>query len=395
MTMRNFKKIVYCKSCVYPINAVNLSLESDGICSACHTVMALKENTIDPTFWENRKTQFLDKVQKIHSKNPERNKDFDCIVPVSGGKDSYYQVHVVTSLGLKPLLVTYHGNNYLPEGDRNRDNMKNVFNTDHIVYSPSTEVLIKLNRIGFRKLGDMNWHAHCGISTLPHVIACKLNIPLVIWGETPWDISGMYFQDDEAEFSYQNRHDHDCRGYEWYDFVDDSQDLLSPRDLWWAKYPNECEIQKVGLTGIYIGNYFPWEPNTHTQLVQNLYNWMSASTPFERTYRKISNLDDRYENGVHDLLKYIKFGYGRASDHASKDIRSGDMTRQEGIANVQKYDHIVSSDLQFWLKYVNYSEEKFWQIADTFREPNVWTLDGKFWIKDSIWGSPVSEPVRY
>lgn len=395
MTSRQVKKLSYCKLCVYPQNAVNLGFESDGICSACHTASAVRRNSVDSFFWLNRKASFLDKVQQVHTKNPGRNKDFDCIIPVSGGKDSYYQVHVVKSLGLNPLLVTYHGNNYLPEGDLNRDNMKNVFNTDHIVYSPSTEVLVKLNRLGFCKLGDMNWHAHCGISTLPHVIACKLKIPLVIWGETPWDISGMYFQDDDAEFSYQNRHDHDCRGYEWHDFIDHAEALLTSRDLWWAKYPTESEILDNGLTGIYLGNYFPWEPNTHSQLVQELYGWKPSSSPFERTYRTMSNLDDRYENGIHDLLKYIKFGYGRASDHAIKDIRSGDMTRDEGIANVRKYDHVVSSDLQYWLEYTNYSEEKFWLIADTFRDLNVWTLDGAFWKKDSIWGALVSEPVRY
>ena len=90
-----------------------------------------------------------------------------------------------------------------------------------------------------------------------------------------------------------------------------------------------------------------------------------------------SNIDDKYENGVHDLMKYVKFGYGRASDHASKDIRTGYMKREEGIEMVKKYDHVVSDDLYEWLSYVEMSESNFWQIADTFRDPRVWSIDEK------------------
>ena len=100
----------------------------------------------------------------------------------------------------------------------------------------------------------------------------------------------------------------------------------------------------------------------------------------------MSNLDDRYENGAHDLLKFIKFGYGRASDHASKDIRTGYMTRDEGIEMVRKYDHIVSDDLYYWLEYVQMQEEEFWSIADTFRDPRVWWIENGQWWKDNIWG---------
>ena len=88
----------------------------------------------------------------------------------------------------------------------------------------------------------------------------------------------------------------------------------------------------------------------------------------------MSNLDDRYENGIHDLMKFVKFGYGRASGPCIKDIRTGYMTREE-IEMVEKYDHVVSSDLDYWLKYVDMKYDEFWEIADTFRDPNVW------WIK--------------
>jgi hypothetical protein len=283
-------------------------------------------------------------------------------------------------------LVTYHGNNYLPEGDFNRDQMRNVFDADHLVMGPSVEVLRKMNVLGFKKMGDMNWHAHCGIFTYPMQVAVKFGIPLVLWGEVAWDISGMFSVSDMVEFSNRTRHEHGLRGFEWYDFIGDEHEGLTEKDLNWAKYPTDDEIANVGLRGVYIGNYFKWDANLQTNFVRDTYGWRAAEKPFERTYRLISNLDDRYENGIHDLLKFVKFGYGRASDHASKDIRSGIMTRAEGIEMVRKYDHVVSSDLSYWLDYVSMTELEFWQTADKFRDPRVWSIENGNWVKDTIWG---------
>ena len=102
------------------------------------------------------------------------------------------------------------------------------------------------------------------------------------------------------------------------------------------------------------------------------YDWKPAEKPFERTYRTMSNLDDRYENGIHDLMKFIKFGYGRASDHASKDIRTGYMTRDEGIEMVKKYDSVVSSDLYYWLDYVYHFCNRIYYIQYWKFLGNVW-----------------------
>jgi len=295
---------------------------------------------------------------------------------------------MVKEFGLKPLLMTYHGNNFLPEGDYNRDRMRHVFDADHIVWGPNIDTLIKLNRLGFKKLGDMNWQNHCGIFSAPINVAVKFNIPLIIWGETPWDISGMFDLNDVVEFSARVRHEHGLRGYEWHDFLDDPEEPLVEKDMLWAKYPSDEEILKVGARGLYIGNFFRWDPNQHTQMVQESYGGRAAEQPFERTYRRFSNLDDRYENGVHDLMKFVKFGYGRCSDHASKDVRTGYMTRDEAIEMVRKYDHVVSSDLYHWLDYVDMKEDKFWQIADTFRDSRVWRMQDGQWYKDNIWGEP-------
>jgi N-acetyl sugar amidotransferase len=367
------------------MSAVQLDL-SDDVCSACRTADQF-EQTSDET-WRQRKAKFSEIVSRYKTSN---DSDYDCIIPVSGGKDSYYQAHVICKeFGLKPLLVTYHGNNYLPEGDYNRDRMRHVFDADHLVFGPSVNVLQELNRVAFKLMGDMNWHAHCGIFTYPIQVAVKFKIPLIIWGETFWDLAGMYDADDFVEFSARMRHEHALRGFEWEDLVKASSGKLSEHDLLWAKYPSDVEILDVGVRGICIGNYFKWDPNKNTQSMIVEHGWKPSSKPFERTYRTMSNLDDRYENGIHDLMKFVKFGYGRCSDHASKDIRSGHLSREDGVNLVRRYDHVVSSDLEYWLDYVGMSEREFWETADSFRDPKVWWVQDGEWWKDNLWGEPSS-----
>ena len=376
----------YCKHCVYPFATVNLDIDENGICSSCKAIHSSDNITDD--FWQKRKQKL---IQLIKENSNNNNSEYDCLIPVSGGKDSYYQAHIITKeLGLKPLLMTYHGNNFLPEADENRDNMRHIFNADHIIWGPNIEVLKKLNRLAFKKMGDMNWQNHCGIFSAPIQVAVKFKIPLIIWGEVNWDISGMFDPNDFVEFSARVRHEHDLRGYEWYDFLGDKDDELKENDMIWAKYPSDEEILEVGVRGLYLGNFFKWDANKQTAMVQEKYGWQGSRKPFERTYRRFSNLDDRYENGIHDLLKFIKFGYGRCSDHASKDIREGYLTREKAIDMVKKYDHVISSDLHYWLDYVGMSEDEFWAIADTFRDPRVWWIeDGKWW-KMNLWGGSSS-----
>ena len=371
--------ICFCQECILPDTRPNLEIGEDGVCTACFS-----HRTKESIDWPGRVEAFREIVEQAIS----RTERYDCVIPVSGGKDSYYQTHIICKeFNLKPLLVTYDGNNWLPEGIYNRNRMKHLFNADHVMWSPSVEVIKKLNRIAFKKMGDMNWQNHCGIATAPIITAVQFKILLLIWGETEWDIAGMYQPDDYVEFSARSRLEHSMRGYDWYNMIDEDEGIEA-KHLMWARYPSDDDIESVGVRGIYIGNFFKWDPNWHTAKMQDNYDFEISRHPFERTYRRFSNLDDMHENGIHDYLKYIKFGYGRASDHASKDIRSGHLTREEGIAMVKKYDHVVSSDLYHWLDYVDMKEEEFWRIADTFRDLKIWKMQDGQWWKDNIWGEP-------
>ncbi|MBI5623170.1 MAG: N-acetyl sugar amidotransferase [Elusimicrobia bacterium] len=377
------EKMRYCRRCVYPAISVNNILDDEGVCSACR--MQEEFDALTPEFWKKREEKFQDLARWAKARS---SGGYDCVVPVSGGKDSYFQVHTVLEHGMTPLLVTYHGNNYLPEGQRNLDMMKRVFGADHLVFGPSVETLKKLNRLCFRKMGDMNWHAHAGIKTYPMHVAVKFAIPLVVWGEITWSISGMFSPDDYVEYNKRTVFEHDMRGYVAGDMLEEEEGLVE-KDLAWLRMPSDSEIAAVGTKGIYIGNFFRWDPNEHARRMQELYGFEFARQPFERTYRMMSNLDDMHENGVHDYLKYVKFGYGRASDHASKDIRSGRLTREQGVALVRKHDHVKPRrDLERWLDYVGMTEAEFDRVADTFRDKRVWWKDehGR-WMKDHLWES--------
>ena len=383
----------YCKKCTNPdVSAVPLSFDEEGICTGCR--VHEQKSAIN---WDERWKFFEELIDGYRSDN-----NYDILIPVSGGKDSYFQTHIaVNVLGLKPLLVTYHGNNYLPEGEENLFRMREVFNVDHIIVRPAVDTLIKMNRLGFKVQGDNNWHAHCGIFTTPIQVAVRYKIPLILWGEHGFmDLGGMYSYSDFVEFTAKHRLEHALRGYDWHDFTDkglekmglgDYKEGLTEKDLLWAQYPTDDEIDEVGVRGIYLSNFLNWEANDHTKLMVEKYNWQGARQPFERTYRMMSNLDDMHENGIHDYMKFIKVGYGRATDHSCKDIRGGIMTRDEGIEMIRKYDAVKPRrDLERFLKYVEMSEEEFDYIADGFRDPRVWSAENGQWVKDNIWGGSSS-----
>jgi N-acetyl sugar amidotransferase len=382
----------YCSQCVYPmVSAVPLSFDEQAVCSGCR-VHAQKANIN----WEQRRQWLLELVEEYRQPNGE---NYDCIIPVSGGKDSWFQTYYVKEvLGLNPLLVTYNGNNYLDVGLRNLKRMREVFGVDHIFFTPNPTLLKKLNRLCLKKMGDMNWHAHAGIFTYPVQVAVQMNIPLIVWGEHGFtDLGGMFSMNDLIEMTAKFRLEHAQRGYDWFDMLDEANpeiaEGITAKDMQWCRYPSDEKLEEVGMRGIYLGNFVDWDANQQTELMKK-FGFEEAPFAFERTYRRMSNLDDMHENGMHDYLKFIKFGYGRCSDHVCKDIRGGKMTRDEGIELVRRYDHVKSADLLRWLEYTGMSEDEFDAIADTFRDPRVWTKNAQgMWEKDNLWGERSAYPV--
>ena len=372
----------FCRSCTIPSSsAVPVEFDDSGQCSACDT--SQESRAID---W-NRREALFERLCDDY-RNPSR--PYDCLIPVSGGKDSYWQVHLAKEFKLRPLLVTYNGNNYSKTGLKNVQNMREAFEVDHIFFTPSIGTVKKLNRICQRLMGDMNWHAHAGIFTYPIRVAVEQKIPLMIWGEHGFmDLGGMHSYKDMVEFTYRYRHEHCLRGFEWNDmleFAEQQGEDLNEHELTIWKYPSDKEINEVDVRGIFISNFFKWDANKHGPEMVEKYGFLESKEPFERTYRRMSNLDDIHENGIHDYMKWIKFGYGRATDHTAKDVRSGSLTRDQGVSEVISRDHIKSQDLFRWLEYVGWTEEQFDILADTFRDPRVWWIKGNQWCKTDLDG---------
>jgi len=371
--------MIYCKKCTYPSLSVNLTVTDDQICSGC--IVSEEKMKIN---WKEREEKFKELLFSYKSKN-----NYDCIVPVSGGKDSTFQANYIKNLGLNPLLVTYYTHNYTKTGEENLRNIGDSLGLDHYVFYPNKKVIAKMNKIGFELTGDMSWHFHCGAYTLPFQIGIKFNIPLLIYGEHGFtDLAGQYSMNDFPEHTKKARSEDTLRGFDENDFI--GKEGIAKKDLNWAIYPSDKEIEKVGLRGIFMGNYVYWDANANLKIAKEL-GFKENPEPFERTYRRFSNVDDIHENGIKDYLKFIKFGYGRCTDHTSKDIRLGVMTRSDGIELVKKYDHVKPmKSLNYFLKTTNMSEEKFDETADTFRNNRVWWIENNKWYKDNIWGEPQS-----
>ncbi|MCX5876793.1 MAG: N-acetyl sugar amidotransferase [Deltaproteobacteria bacterium] len=374
------QEVRWCSKCVYPgISAAPMEFDEQGICSGCR--MAEVKQHIPETEWTRRWEVLKEMAERYRCRDGSR---YDCVIAVSGGKDSYFQTHIIKNeLKLNPLLVTYNGNNWTEVGWRNMLHMKEAFDVDHLLVSPSVNVLKKLNRLGFIVMGDMNWHAHIGIMTTPMRVGVQYGVPLVFYGEHGYlDLCGQFSMDDFPEVAYRNRLEHYGRGYEWTYFV--GREGLTEQDFMPWKYPTDQQIFDLGLRGIFLGNYVRWEANEHIKLVVDRYGFEVSNEPFDRTYRTMSNLDDMHENGAHDYLKYIKFGYGRCTDHACKDIRAGLLSRDQAIELVNRYDPVKPKDLQRWLQYVGMTEDEFDRIADTFRDPRVWTMENGRWRRQEL-----------
>ncbi len=163
----------YCTRCVMPHTKPDLHLDGDGVCNACRSYE--RRQHVD---WDQRR----DELVRILDKHRSKNGNWDCIIPVSGGKDSTYQVVRIKQLGFNPLCVTATTCDLSPIGEFNIENLKRL-GVDHIAFSPNPLARAKLNRIGLTEVGDISWPEHVGIFTIPVQLAVKFQIPLIIWGE--------------------------------------------------------------------------------------------------------------------------------------------------------------------------------------------------------------------
>ncbi|MBN2121148.1 MAG: N-acetyl sugar amidotransferase [Candidatus Omnitrophica bacterium] len=366
----------YCKKCVYPKNtAVKLDWDDEGVCSGCRYFEEL-----DRADWKERRL-ILDRLLDRYRNS---GNTYDCIIPVSGGKDSHYQTYLIKEVyGLNPLLVTFNHICSPLLGIKNMANIVEKFKVDHIRYTPNPEVIRKLMKYTLKKMGDACWFCQTGVVTVPIQIAVRYRIPLIVWGEHGWShLFGKSKLSETVKFSTEERTKLFMRGLSVDQVLKDNPEF-ERRDLSWAIYPSEEEIQKVGISGIYLGNYLRWNQKEITEFV--IKNFGFKTRPKARTYNTYADVDCHLCSGTNDYLKYLKYGYGRATDHVSQDIREGRITRQEGIKLLKKYEHVRPEDLDTFFKEMDLTEEELMKIVEPMRDPNVWQKQA-----DGSWAKKVS-----
>ena len=377
----------YCARCVYPANAKpTIILDEMGVCSGCR-----HHESRDNIDWAERERML--RTLLMEYKAQADNELYDCIVPVSGGKDSHYLVYLVKEVyGLNPLCVTFNHVYNTALGIKNLANLVDQFGVDLIRLTHNPESVRKISRYMVKKVGDLTWHYHAGIMTFPFQIAVKYRIPLIVWPEHYGETTGIFTLDDMVEFTKWVRQEHDMRGLEPEDLVNDPESGLTWRDLAPYHYPTDEEIEDVGVRGIYITNYLYWDEKDHGELMIDKYKFQPISGKRDRTFKLYAKTDD-HANHVHDYMRYLKFGYGRASDDATHEIRRGRMTREEAIEQVKEYDHVRPWALDTYLDFLGLTEQEFEEAVEPMRDLSIWEKgsDGKWSVKDSV-ANHVSDP---
>ena len=357
----------YCKNCLYPDTKPQLEFNNNGICSAC-TNNKLKE-TID---WNKKGNELKQILEKNKSKD---GSTYDCIIPVSGGKDSTYQTYVIKEeFGLNPLVVNFHPLDQTDIGRKNLENLKKL-GVDCIEFSPNPKIYLKLAKYGLTELGDFQWPEHLGIFTIPVQIAVKYKIPLIIWGENPQLEYGQP-TDIENETILDRQWTEKNGGF----FLDKikPQDMTKYgfciSDLKPYLYPSDDEIKEVGVTGIFLGTYIKWDIFKQLELVKKL-GFTENEEIKEGTYDKWENLDV-YFTVFHDYFKFLKYGFGRTTDHVSIEIRYGRMNREKAIKLIKKYEgKIPTRYLKEFLNAANITMNEFEAICDKFTNKELFQTD--------------------
>jgi len=372
----------YCARCVYPANAKpTIIFDDEGVCSGCRYHESRQQIN-----WEEREKMLRKFLETYKLKAREEGNPYDCIIPVGGGKDSHFQTYLMKVVyGMNPLLVTYNHAFNSSLGIRNLNNLVRQFGCDLIRFTANPESVHKISRHMLKVVGDLTWHYHAGIRTLPFQVAVKFKIPLVVWGEHGFaELTGLVTLEDMVEFTKWTRQEHDMRGYEPHELISEVSGITK-QDIAPYVYPSDDEIEKLNVRGIYLSNFYYWDALGHAKMMHSNFDFGLHPGPRDRTFILHGKTDD-HANDVHDYLKYLKFGYGRATDDVSMEIRHGRMTREEGIELVKQYDHVRPETLDTYLRFLQVTEDEFYEWIESMRDLDIWQRDssGHWYVKDSV-----------
>ncbi len=370
----------WCRTCILPDTRPNLVLDATGQCNACRNHQS--KDSID---WAGRGAALKDVVAAARAGSSR----YDCVVPVSGGKDSTWQTVKCIELGLKPLAVTWRPPGRTAIGQRNLDNLVSL-GVDHIDFTVNPRVERALTLRGFERCGSTAIAMHLALFAIPMNIAVRFGIPLVVWGEnsafeygnaaeahTGFALDGTWLR------TYGVTH-----GTTAADWVGDG---LGARDLAAYAWPSDGELDAAGVRAIFLGYYLPWDPQ-ETYRVARDHGFREDDAPRTGHYA-FADIDDEFIS-LHHWMKWYKFGFTRLFDNLSLEIRNGRLSRSDAVTRVRAAgDQTPHRDIAAFCAYAGIGVDRFHAIAERFRNPAVWKRrpDGVwyipgFLIEDWAWG---------
>jgi N-acetyl sugar amidotransferase len=373
--MNAMQEPITCQRCLYTTShALGLILDSQGICSGCRV-----HEEKDRLDWSERwrKLETLVAPFRVAS-----GKAYDCIVPVTGANDSHFIVHLVKErLGLNPLLVTYNKYFNTPLGVRNLANLRIRFNCDIIFQNVNPLCVKNITRATLRRFGSIYWPCLAGHTVFPVQTAVRYKVPLIIWGaHQGLEQVGMFSHEHEVEMTRRYRKDHDLMGYEADDLLS-IFDTLKEEDIWQYRYPDDADLHQVGVRGIYLGNYVRWDPKAQHEQMIATHGYKGAR--FERTFDTYDHVDCFNFMDLHDSLKLVKHGYSKVTDHVSREIRHGRLSRETGLALVSHYEKAPLQHVEKFCEWLGLDHRGLQFIIDQHRNTRFWnqTAPGKQWSR--------------
>ncbi len=363
----------YCTRCIIPDSRPNVEFRADGVCNACEA-HASKPNIN----WRSREETFRSVVE--HAKS--RSQGYDCVIPVSGGKDSTWQVVKCLEYELTPLAVTWKTPSRTELGQQNLDNLVRL-GVDHIDYQISPTVERKFLYQSFARYGSAAIPMHMALFNIPLTIAVRFKIPLVAWGEnSAFEYGGK--EEERTGFQLDDRWlrkygvTHGTTAADWV-----SADLTE-KELAGYYGPNQAELQRSGVLAVFLGYYFPWDPET--SLKAAVANGFQVRQQGPKTgYYNYADIDDDFIS-IHHYLKWYKFGFTRLFDNLSLEIRNGRMSREHAMSLVRELGtQTPHEDIRKFCEFLRIDVSHFYEIAETFRNRNVWKRrNGEWLIEDFL-----------
>lgn len=374
--MNNLK---YCKICVLPNTRPNINFDE---CGNCNCATSEKKDEIN---WSSRQRDFNELISKVKA----RGAAYDCIIPVSGGKDSTWQVLKALEYGLRPLCVTWKTPARSSLGQENLNNLISL-GVNHIDFAINPNVEKLFTRKAFERFGTPVIPMHMALHAIPLQIAVNYKIPLILWGEN-------------AAFEYGGD-DQSLKGFtltsEWLktygvtngtshkDWVDNE---LSEEDLAPYAWPSDEEQKASGVKAVFLGHYFRWDPHETYSIARE--NGFKSDIKPRTGYYKYADIDDEFLITIHHYLKWFKFGFTRTWDNLSIEIRNSRMTRDQAISLLEKIgDERPELEIKKFCNYTEMSVDRFNEICEKFRNKNIWVQDAvgvwkidNFLFKNKVW----------